>query len=140
MPSSFKRAFLSDIVAASARSRIEAAVLPIPTHHRKHQHVIAIGGNRRPWCAWLLLVLPPLVCYSIMNVVRIVPPGRSWALIELLLVSIVPLSVSVACTILIAQLLSKRSKMLQVVLCCIELPVIFFVWQQTCQMLVTSWR
>ena len=90
--------------------------------------------------AYLLLFIPPALCYGIMHLAEFIPAGPRWGLLQLLMLTVIPLGSAIASGSLVAQVLSNGSKWRQIVFCCLQFPFIFYVWQQTCQVLVTGWH
>jgi len=81
-----------------------------------------------------------MLVYGIMQIVKIVPAGPTWMTLQLLLVSVIPLGIAAGSAMFVAQLLSKGSILRNILFCCVQFPLIFVAWQQTYQLLVTSWR
>ncbi len=110
------------------------------SNHGKACQSSELRPGRRPWPFWFLLGLPPFLCYAVMNIVRIIPPGPGWLWIGWLLVGIVPLFLALSAAMAVAQILGNTSIRLQVVLSCVQVLAVFVVWQPTFQLLVRSWR
>jgi hypothetical protein len=61
-------------------------------------------------------------------------------MLQLLMVSVIPLGLAAGLAAAITACLSKGSPVRAVVLTIVQFALLVFVWQQTYQVLVTSWR
>jgi hypothetical protein len=61
-------------------------------------------------------------------------------MLQLLMVSVIPLGLAAGLAAAITLYLSQGSRVLAMVLTTVQFALLVFVWQQTYQVLVTSWR
>lgn len=94
----------------------------------------------RRLAAWLLVLVPPALCVAVMFLVELVPSGPAWVLVQVALLSVIPLGLAVSAAVLIAAYLSGRSRLLRAAVCFVELAGVLFVWTQAADLLMTGWR
>lgn len=94
--------------------------------------------GRPHWPAWLLLVVPPLMCCAVVSLVTFVP--GTWPLLQFALVSILPFGASLGCTIGIGQYLSHSRWLVFTAICAGEMFLILIAWGWVASIYLTSWK